>query len=64
MNTAEQMTTELQDVFAKLKSGEIKHNDAAQLANLAGKMVSMAKIQLQYHQDRKETPEMAFFSKK
>lgn len=64
MNTAEMMTIELQDVFAKLKSGEIKQADAAQMANLVGKMVGLAKVQLQYHHARNETPEMAFFSKK
>lgn len=64
MITAEKMTLELQDVFAKLKSGEIKQHDAAQLANLTGKMIGLAKAQLQYHHARNETPEMAFFDDK
>ena len=29
-------------VFAQLKAGEIKHTEAAELANLAGKMIASA----------------------
>lgn len=62
MKTAEQMTLELQLVFDELKSGTIKHKEAAELTNTVGKMIGLAKVQLEYHAQRKEPPNMVFFS--
>jgi hypothetical protein len=62
MKTAEEMNLELQLVFAKLKSGEIKYKDAAELTNCVGKMIGLAKVQLEYHALRKEKPTLTFFS--
>ncbi len=56
MNNAHNLRTELADVFAKLRAGEIKPNEAAELANLAGKMISSSKVQVEYYALRKEAP--------
>lgn len=61
MKTAEEMTLELQLVFDELKAGIIKHKEAAELTNTVGKMIGLAKVQLEYHALRKETPTMTFF---
>jgi hypothetical protein len=34
--------------------------EAAELANLAGKMIGSAKVQVEYYALRKESPEIAF----
>ncbi|MCK6401287.1 MAG: hypothetical protein L6Q74_05155 [Sphaerotilus natans subsp. sulfidivorans] len=61
MKTAEQMTRELQIVFDELKAGKIAHKEAAELTNCVGKMIGLAKVQLEYHAQRKEQPDMPFF---
>ena len=60
MNTASELRAELAKVFAKLKAGEIKPGEAAELANLAGKMISSAKVQVEYYVLRKEAPTIEF----
>lgn len=60
MNNAHELRTELAAVFAQLKAGEIKPLEAAELANLAGKMINSAKVQVEYYALRKESPEIAF----
>ena len=60
MNTASELRAELAKVFAQLKAGEIKPGEAAELANLAGKMIASAKVQVEYYALRKETPEIGF----
>ena len=62
MKTAEEMTLELQIVFDELKAGQIKHKEAAELTNCVGKMIGLAKVQIEYHMLRKEPPTLAFFS--
>lgn len=61
MKTAEEMTVELQAVFDRLSAGEIKHKDAAELNNCVGKMIGLARTQLEYHTVRKEQPRLTFF---
>ena len=61
MKTAEEMALELQLVFDELKTGQIKVKDAAELTNCVGKMIGLAKAQLEYHALRKEAPTMVFF---
>jgi len=60
MNNVNELRTELADVFAKLRAGEIKPGEAAELANLAGKMIGSAKVQVEYYALRKELPEISF----
>lgn len=47
-------------VFAQLKAGAIKPGEAAELANIAGKMIGSAKVQVEYYALRKESPNIEF----
>ena len=60
MKNAEELRDELAQTFAQLKSGEIKPSEAAELANLAGKMIASAKVQVEYFALRKESPRIKF----
>ena len=60
MKNVEQLRTELATVFTQLKAGEIKPVEAAELANIAGKMISSAKAQIDYYALRKEVPTISF----
>ena len=59
---AAMLREQLADVFAKVKSGEIDIKQAAELTNLAGKMINSAKAQIEYYALRKESPEITFLS--
>lgn len=56
MRNCDELRTELAQTFAQLKAGIIKPSDAAELANLAGKMIGSAKVQVEYYALRKEAP--------
>lgn len=60
MKNAEQLRNELALTFSQLKAGTIKPSEAAELANLAGKMISSAKVQVEYFSLRKESPKITF----
>lgn len=60
MKTVTALRDELAVVFDDLKSGVIKPKEAGELANVAGKMINSAKVQLEYYALRKETPTIAF----
>ena len=60
MKNCDELRQELALTFEKLKSGEIKPGEAAELANLAGKMISSAKVQVEYYAMRKEAPTIEF----
>lgn len=56
MKNCDELRQELALTFEKLKAGEIKPGEAAELANLAGKMIGSAKVQVEYYALRKESP--------
>ena len=60
MKNVTELREQLAQVFADLRSGTVKHSDAAELANLAGKMITSAKVQLEYYSLRKEAPVINF----
>jgi hypothetical protein len=60
VKNADELRSELAEVFAKLKAGQIKPGEAAELANLAGKMINSAKAQVEYYALRKESPSIQF----
>ena len=60
MKNIEQLRDELSLVFQGLKDGSIKPSEAAELSNVAGKMINSAKVQIEYYALRKETPEVEF----
>lgn len=62
MKNATELRSELSVVFASLKGGQIKHKEAAELANLAGKMIASAKVQVEYYALRKEAPQIDWLS--
>lgn len=60
MKNVNELRDQLALVFAGLQNGTIPHKDAAELANLAGKMINSAKVQVEYYALRKEMPEIEF----
>jgi hypothetical protein len=56
MKNCEELREELAQTFEQLKAGTIKPSEAAELANLAGKMIGSAKVQVEYYALRKEQP--------
>jgi hypothetical protein len=50
----------LAEVFDELRSGDISANEASELANIAGKMINSAKVQMEYHALRKDEPNIKF----
>ena len=60
MKTVTQLRDELAVVFDELNSGAIKAKEAGELANVAGKMINSAKVQLEYHALRKTVPQIPF----
>lgn len=62
MLTADDITLELQDVFKKLRTGEIKPKEATEMINATGKMIAIQKTQLAYQTARGEKPNMKFFT--
>ena len=61
-NTAASLREELRACFDMLKAGELKHKEAAELANIAGKMISSVKVQVEYYVLRKESPVIHFLT--
>ena len=60
MKNAEALRKNLADVFRQLQAGEINAKDASELANLGGKMINSAKVQVEYYALRKEAPSIAW----
>lgn len=60
MKNVDELRGQLADVFAQLRAGTIKPGEAAELSNLAGKMIGSAKVQVEYYALRKEAPTIAF----
>ena len=50
----------LSEVFDELRSGSISANEASELANIAGKMINSAKVQIEYHALRQDEPKIKF----
>lgn len=64
MNNATELRAALAKVFEDLKAGNIKAKEAAELANLAGKMINSAKVQVEYHALLGDRPHIAFLHSK
>ena len=60
MKNANELRKHLSEVFDDLRAGTIKPSEASELANIAGKIISSAKVQCEYYSLRKESPEIAF----
>ena len=62
MNNCKQLRASLADVFQDLRDGKITAEDASELANLAGKMINSAKVQVAYYELTKSTPSIEFLN--
>jgi hypothetical protein len=62
MKSVNQLRNELSEIFDDLRSGVIKTKEAGELANVAGKMINSAKVQLEYYALRKEAPTLKFLN--
>ena len=62
MKNIDQVRDRLSTIFDKLESGEIDAKKAAEFANLAGKMINSAKVQVEYYALRKEMPDIGFLN--
>ena len=49
MKNVSELRNELSAVYKDLRGGEVDAKVAKELANLAGKMINSAKIQIDYH---------------
>lgn len=64
MNNAAELRAALSQVFKDLQAGTIKAKEAGELANLAGKMINSAKVQVEYHALLGDRPHIAFLHSK
>jgi hypothetical protein len=64
MKNVVELRKELSKVFVELKEGTVQSKDASEMANLAGKMINSAKVQLEYHALRKDKPSIKFLHAK
>jgi hypothetical protein len=55
MKNVNELRDNLSTIFEELHKGTIEVKTAAELANIAGKMINSAKAQLDYHAMRKDT---------
>lgn len=62
MKNLTELREQLSQVFYELRNNTVKHTDAAELANIAGKMINSAKVQLEYYALRKESPTISFLA--
>lgn len=61
MKNVSEVTQQLAEVFNLLKAGTMECKDADALANVAGKLIKVNVGQLQYYDQRKETPTLPFW---
>jgi hypothetical protein len=62
VNNVNELRTELSAIFQAVKNDTMEVKKASELANIAGKMISSAKAQIEYYAMRKEKPKIAFLS--
>jgi len=62
MKNVNELRKNLSGIFEQLQNKSISTSEAAELANLAGKMISSAKVQIEYYALRKESPVINFLT--
>lgn len=62
IKTASQLRDRLANLFDGIETGTIDHKKAREMSNAAGKMISTAKVQVEYFALRKEKPKIAFLA--
>jgi hypothetical protein len=63
MKNVTELRNSLAKIFAELQSGDINHEQARELAKIAGKMIVSAKVQLDYQNLRGDIPQIPFLDK-
>jgi hypothetical protein len=58
--TITELRNDLLKVYDGLRAGTIESKDAKEINNTAGKVISSAKVQLEYAQIRNEKPDIDF----
>ena len=53
---------ELSEVFANLKSGDLKAPEATEMINCTGKIIASLKVELEFYSLCKTTPNIPFLS--
>ena len=62
MKNIAELTADLGNLYAELRSGTVDIKLATELNNTAGKIISAHKVQLAYHALRDEAPEIPFLA--
>ena len=60
MKTISDVRDQLAEIFEDLRNKDIKPNEADSLANIAGKMIASAKVQLDYYALTKTKADIPF----
>lgn len=60
MENIKELRKSLVDVFNGVKSGKIGPKEAAGMNNTSGKIMTTVKVQLEYHKQRKDKPQIDF----
>lgn len=60
MQNSSELRKQLSEVFEGLKDDKITPEKASQFANLAGKIINSANVQVKYYALKKETPSIPF----
>ena len=63
MKNVSELRSALSAIFNELQVGDINHEEARELARIAGKMISSAKVQLDYQNLRGDIPQIPFLDK-
>lgn len=62
MKNCNELRAALSEVFNELRNGKVTVEEASELANLAGKMINSAKVQVAYYELQNTVPEIEFLS--
>ena len=62
MKNANELRAQLSIIFKGLQDGTIPAKDASEFANIAGKMINSAKVQVEYYALRRESPIIEFLN--
>lgn len=60
MKNCKELRQQLSEVFQELRNGGVTVDQASELANLAGKIINSAKVQVAYYELLKDTPRIDF----
>lgn len=64
MQNVNELRAALSSLYADLRAKKIEPNEAKELTNIAGKMITSAAVQVKYAIARKEAPEILFLEER